>query len=139
LAVPQTGSLLAGLGLAALVGGMLFFGAIMAPLVFTKLPPDIAGPFIRAAFPRYYAFIIVSAAIGAFGFLLRGQAISAIALILIVLLTSWLWFWLIPHLNALREAGNSAGFDRGHRLSVWLNAVELIMALILLGRFALRV
>ena len=134
----QTGNILAGLGLAALVGGMLFFGAIMAPLVFTKLPPDVAGPFIRAAFPRYYAFIIVSGGIGAFGFLLRGQAVSAIALLLIVLLTFWLWFWLIPHLNALREAGNMAGFDRGHRISVWLNAVELIVALILLGRFALR-
>ncbi len=134
----QTGSLLAGLGLAALAGGMVFFGAIMAPLVFTKLPPDIAGPFIRAAFPRYYAFIIVSAAIGAFGFLLRGQAISAIALMLIVLLTCWLWFWLIPHLNALRDAGNTIAFDRGHRLSVWLNAVELLTALVVLGRFALR-
>ncbi len=134
----QTGNILAGLGLAALVGGMLFFGAIMAPLVFTKLPPDIAGPFIRAAFPRYYAFIIASAGIGALGFLLRGQAVSGIALILILLLTCWLWFWLIPHLNALRDAGNSAGFDRGHRLSVWLNGVELITALVILGRFSLR-
>jgi hypothetical protein len=124
--------------LAALVGGMLFFGAVMAPLVFTKLPPDIAGPFIRTAFPRYYAFIIVSAVIGALGLLLRGQGISAIVLLLIVVLTFWLWFWLIPHLNALRDAGNTAGFNRGHRLSVWLNAVELITALVLLGRFALK-
>jgi hypothetical protein len=124
--------------LAALVGGMLFFGAIMAPLVFTKLPADVAGPFIRSVFPRYYTFIIVSAAVGGFGFLLRGQAVSAIALILIVLLTSLLWFWLIPHLDALRDAGNTIAFDRGHRLSVWLNGVELITALIVLGRFALR-
>jgi hypothetical protein len=136
--VLPAGSLLTGLGLAALVGGMLFFGAVMAPLVFTKLPPDIAGPFIRTAFPRYYAFIIASAGIGAVGFFVRGQTSAAIALLLIVLLTFWLWFWLIPHLNALRDAGNTAGFNRGHRLSVWLNAVELITALVLLGRFALR-
>jgi hypothetical protein len=38
----------------------------------------------------------------------------------------------------LRDAGNSAGFDRGHRLSVWLNGVELITALVILGRFSLR-
>lgn len=136
--MPQTGDILAGLGLAALVGGMLFFGAVMAPLVFTKLPAEVAGPFIRAAFPRYYAFIIVSAALSGFGFLLRGQAFSAIALILIVVLTFWLWFWLIPHLNALREAGNTAGFDRGHRLSVWLNAVELIAALAIFIHFTVR-
>jgi hypothetical protein len=126
------------MGLAALVGGMLFFGAIMAPLVFTKLAPDVAGPFIRAAFPRYYAFIIVSAGLGAGGFLLRGEAVSTIALALIVLLTCWLWFWLIPHLNALRDAGNDAGFARGHRLSVWLNGAELIAALAVLLRFTIR-
>jgi len=136
--VLQTGDILAGLGLAALVGGMLFFGAIMAPLVFTKLPPDVAGPFIRAAFPRYYAFIIVSAGLGAGGFLLRGQKASAIALLVIVLLTFWLWFWLIPHLNALRDAGNNAGFNRGHRLSVWLNGGELLAALVVLFRFTMR-
>ena len=37
------GNILVALGLAALVGGMLFFGAVMAPLVFTKLPADVAG------------------------------------------------------------------------------------------------
>lgn len=134
----QTGNVVAALGLSALVGGMLFFGAIMAPLVFTQLPPDVAGPFIRAAFPRYYAFVTVSAVIAGFGLLLRGQSVSAIALFLVGLVTLWLWFFLIPHLNALRLAGNSAGFDRGHRLSVWVNGVELVTGIVVLVRLALR-
>ena len=134
----QTGNIVAVLGLAALVGGMLFFGVIMAPLVFTKLPPDAAGPFIRAAFPRYYAFIVVSSLIAVLGLSLRGAPVSAIALFLVAGLTLWLWFWLIPHLNALREAGNTIGFSRGHRLSVWLNGVELITAVAVLIRFATR-
>jgi hypothetical protein len=45
---------------------------------------------------------------------------------------------LIPYLNALREAGNTIGFSRGHRLSVWLNGVELITAVAVLIRFATR-
>ena len=130
--------MIAALGLSALVGGMLFFGAIMAPLVFTQLPPDVAGPFIRAAFPRYYAFVAVSSVIAGFGLLLRGQSLSAIALFLVGLVTLWLWFWLIPHLNALREAGDSAGFDRGHRLSVWVNGVELVTGIVVLVRLAIR-
>ena len=134
----QTGNVIAALGLSALVGGMLFFGAIMAPLVFTQLPPDVAGPFIRAAFPRYYAFVAVSSVIAGFGLLLRGQSLSAIALFLVGLVTLWLWFWLIPHLNALREAGDSAGFDRGHRLSVWVNGVELVTGIVVLVRLAIR-
>ena len=134
----QTGNVIAALGLSALVGGMLFFGAIMAPLVFTQLPPDVAGPFIRAAFPRYYAFVAASSVIAGFGLLLRGQSLSAIALFLVGLVTLWLWFWLIPHLNALREAGDSAGFDRGHRLSVWVNGVELVTGIVVLVRLAIR-
>ena len=130
------GNICAALGLAALVGGMLFFGAIMAPLVFTKLPPEIAGPFIRAAFPRYYAFMVVSAAIGVIGFALRRQVVPAVVLALVVLVTLWLWFWLIPYLNGVRDAGNNVAFARGHRLSVWVNGVELLAALWLLVRAA---
>jgi hypothetical protein len=133
----RTGSIFAALGLSALVGGMLFFGAIVAPLVFTKLPPDTAGTFIRAIFPRYYAFIVVSSGIAAAGFLLRGQTVSGLVLLAVLVVTCWLWFWLIPHLNALRDAGNTSGFDRGHRLSVWINFAELVAALWLLVRSAL--
>jgi hypothetical protein len=130
------GNVLAVIGLSALVGGMVFFGAIMAPLVFTKLPPDVSGPFIRAAFPRYYGFVIASAALGALGLFLRRQLISASLLLVIVVATLWAWLWLIPHLNALREAGNMAAFDRGHKLSTWLNGAALMTALWLLVRFA---
>ena len=130
------GNVLTALGLAALVGGMLFFGAVMAPLVFTKLQPDIAGPFIRAAFPRYYAFIIGAALLGGVGFWLRGQAVSTIALLLVAAVTIWLWVWFLPHLNALRDAGDMAAFSRGHRFSVWVNGAELVTALWLLIRTA---
>ncbi len=134
----NTGNIIALLGVAALLGGMLFFGAIMAPLVFTKLPPEVAGAFIRVTFPRYYAFIIAASFVGALGFGLRGQAVPAVALLIVAGVTCWLWFWLIPHLNALRDAGNDAAFARGHRLSVWINGAELLTALWLLVRLALR-
>ena len=44
-------TLLAGLALALTWGGMTFFSAVMAPLVFTKLPLETAGAFIREVFP----------------------------------------------------------------------------------------
>jgi hypothetical protein len=47
----------AGLTLALAFGGMTFFSAVMAPLVFTKLPFDTAGAFIRQVFPWYYLTI----------------------------------------------------------------------------------
>ena len=136
--ITQSGRILSVLGLAALVGGMLFFGAIMAPLVFTKLPPEVIGPFIRATFPRYYAFMVCTSLLGALGFGLRGRWLPMLVLLALAGVTLFLWFWLIPLLNALREAGNMAGFARGHRFSVWVNGAQLLTALWLLLRAALN-
>jgi hypothetical protein len=118
---------------------MLFFGAVIAPLVFTKLPADVSGPFIRSVFPWYYGFVAASASLAALGYLLRGQPISMIVMLLVLAAVLWAWFWLIPYLNAVRDAGNMAAFDRGHSFSTWLNGAELIAALWLLVRAALAI
>jgi len=132
----QAGNVVAVLGLALLVGGMVFFGVIMAPLVFTKLPPDVAGRFIRAAFPWYYAFVTVAAVLAAAGLLVRGAPGSAVALGLVAVVTVWLWFWWLPHLEAMRLAGDTVGFGRGHRFSVWVNGAELVVGIVVLLRVA---
>jgi hypothetical protein len=128
------GNVLAGLGLAALVGGMLFFAAILTPLVFTQLPPDVSGPFIRTVFPRYYAYIVICASVAALGYLVRGQVVTAVVLAVIVAVTLWLWLWLIPQLNAWRDAGNMLNFGRGHQLSVIVNGAEFVAACWMLVR-----
>lgn len=134
-----TGNILVLLGLSALVGGMLFFGAVMAPLVFTKLAPDVAGPFIRAVFPFYYGFVGASAAVAALGYFLRGQKISGFVMLLVLAAVLWAWLWLIPYLNTVRQAGDMAAFGRGHEFSTWLNGAELLAALWLLVRAALAI
>ncbi|MBU6357619.1 MAG: DUF4149 domain-containing protein [Rhodospirillales bacterium] len=130
------GSFLAVMALAALFGGMLFFGAVMTPLVFSKLPPDVAGPFIRAAFPRYYLFITVTSALAAIGLLIRGNPWYALLAVIVTGITLWLWLEWMPHLNAVRDAGNQVDFQRGHRLSVWVNAVQFVIVFALLAGLA---
>jgi hypothetical protein len=134
--VSAAGKILAVLGLAVLAGGMVFFAAVMAPLVFMQLPPGVAGPFMRAVFPWYYFYCAMSAGVAALGFLLRGQRVSAIVMLAVVAAVLWAWFWLIPELDAMRAAGDTAGFDRGHTLSVWFNGAEFLAALWLLVRTA---
>ncbi len=121
-------------GLAVLVGGMVFFAAVMAPLVFTRLPASVGDPFIRAVFPFYYLYCAVSAGVAAVGFLLLRQRVAAAVMLVIVAAVLWAWFWLIPELDAMRAAGNVAGFDRGHSESVWLNCAALLAAGFLLVR-----
>jgi len=133
----RAGTICATLGLALLVGGMIFFGAIVAPLVFTQLPIEVAGPFIRLIFPWYYGFIASAALLAMFGFSARRQRISAAILCAVLIAVLWAWLWLIPHLNAWREAGQMARFATGHKISTWLNAAELIAAIWLLLRLVL--
>jgi hypothetical protein len=133
----RAGTICATLGLALLVGGMVFFGAIVAPLVFTQLPIEVAGPFIHLIFPWYYGFIASAALLAMFGFSARRQRISAAILCAVLIAVLWAWLWLIPHLNAWREAGQTARFATGHKISTWLNAAELIAAIWLLLRLVL--
>jgi hypothetical protein len=128
------GGVIAVLGLAALGGGMLFFGAVMAPLVFLHLPLDVAGPFIRTAFPWYYGFCAGSAGVVAVGFLLRKEWLTLLVPLAMIGVTGWLWQDQLPALDALRAAGDTAGFAKAHRLAVWLNGGELAAAAMLLVR-----
>lgn len=122
--------------LAALFGGMLFFATIMAPLVFGALPPHIADKFIRATFPRYYLYVVITSAITASGLALRGNPRSAIAALFITAVSLFLWLDWIPYINALHQAGKIAAFNRAHRISVYAYGVQFVIATSLILRLA---
>ncbi len=128
---------------ACLLGGMVFFGAIMAPLVFTKLDGATAGRFIRATFPRYYLYVAAASALGAAGLIWQDRA-SGLALAVVTALTIWLRQGLMPLLNRLRDAGlggdATAGsrFDRLHRVSVIVNAVQIVAVLAVIVRVGME-
>jgi len=121
--------------LAALLGGMLLFSALLAPLVFTQLPAEVAGRFIRAVFPWYYLWVAGFAALAAAGLAVDGRGAQAIGLAVAVALSAaWTRWRLMPSINALRDrqlAGDAAAgqaFERRHRLSVAINALQLLAA-----------
>jgi hypothetical protein len=129
----QAGLIVGVLGLANLIGGMTFFGAIMAPLVFTRLPAEHAARLIRATFPRYYLFLLATSAVAALGFALVSTC-AFVVMAAVALISAWLRFGLMPRINALRDAelaGDAeagAAFARAHRLSVAVNQAQLVVA-----------
>jgi len=131
-----TGRILSSLGVAALFGGMVFFGAILAPLVFIKLPEPVAGDFIRATFPWYYGYMLLTAAISGIGFLLLRRRIEQYVMLAVFLVTAALWAVWLPYLEVLRLAGETAQFDAGHTISVWVNGAQLLAVLFVLIRIA---
>ena len=44
---------------------LAFFAAVVAPVTFTRLPPEMAGRFVRGLFPVYYLWVLGTSAAGA--------------------------------------------------------------------------
>jgi hypothetical protein len=117
--------------LAVLFGGMVAFSFLFAPLVFVKLPGDVAGGFIRAVFPWYYLFVLGVAALAAA--LLAVEAPVASGVMAAVAAGGVVAREvLMPAINRHRdrqmagETGAARRFDRLHRSSVVLNFAQMI-------------
>ena len=115
---------------AATLGAMLFFAAGVAPTVFLALPEEHAGTFLRRLFPRYYLALIIGSGLAGILYLQSQLWAGGICLI-ITLSTLWVRQYLVPRINALRDAelaGNEAAgsdFARLHKLSVIINMFQL--------------
>lgn len=123
------------------LGGMVFFAAVVAPMVFARLPFAVAGPFIRQVFPAYYLWVLALSAAAAVALFPLGKVPAGI-----MAASAGMAFWLrqvlMPRINALSDraqAGDAAaktGFDRAHRLSVIANVLQMLAAGAVLAMFA---
>lgn len=127
---------------AALLGGMVFFAALVAPLVFRVLPAEPGGRFVRALFPRYYLWVLGCSAAAAVALFPLSKP-DAGMMAAVAGLAFWLRQVLMPRINALSDlakAGDGAaqrGFDRAHKLSVVANLLQMVAAAVVLGGFVI--
>jgi len=118
---------------AVLLGGMVFFSAAFAPLVFMKLPGETAGRFIRQVFPVYYS---AGAAMALFAAVVSFSSLPGLVLTIVGVAFLVARFWLMPEINRQRDlglAGDDAAmdrFERLHRASVVLNALQILGVLV---------
>ncbi len=138
------------IALTAWVGAILFFSFGVAPIIFRVLGAEAAARFVRALFPRYYAWGVGATAIALPALIcgplaypeLRGPGVGIQAALIGLGLVIMLYCGnsLTPAINAARDAGPSEAeqFDRLHHRSVRLNGVALLLGLILLVGFAIR-
>ena len=136
--------------LTSLVGSILFFSFGVAPIIFNVLGAESGGKFVRALFPRYYAWGVICCAValpalvcGPLSFPeLRGPMVGVQAGLIALCLGTLLYCGntLTPLINAARDEGpaSAARFDRLHKRSVRLNGVVLLLGLALLVGFAVR-
>ena len=110
------------------LGIMLFFSFILAPMIFKVLPPDNAGVFIRAIFPYYYLINLLILGLVSGFYIFYETFIFDFYLILVsALLFFFNLVYLMPKINKLKDERNEKAFKISHFISVVINFVQLIM------------
>ncbi len=118
---------------AMILGIMLFFSFVIAPVVFTTLDEDNARKFIRRIFPFYYkvnlgiSFVILLV----FVFLSK-LGVDFYLILAISLLFAISNYLLMPLINKYRDEKQDQKFKYSHYISVVINFVQIIFLILLL-------
>ena len=118
---------LAVLTTALLFGGMALYSFGFAAFVFTALPPDVAGATLRRAFPAFYLFVFLAAAI-ATGLLWPLDAVASGLMAAIAITTVPSRQLLMPAINAATDRGLRNRFQWLHALSVLVTLAHILAA-----------
>ena len=116
-----------------ILGIMLFFSFVIAPVVFTTLDEENARKFIRRIFPFYYNVNLGISLIVLVIFLLLSKfAIDFYLILAITLLFATSNYLLMPLINKYRDEKQDKKFKYSHFMSVIINFIQMIFLVILL-------
>lgn len=125
---------LALLATALLFGGMVLYSFGFAAFLFTALPANVAGPAIRRAFPYFYLFVMICAAIAA-GLVWSHDRFATGLLGLILVTTIPTRQILMPAINQATDAGAKSRFKWLHGLSVAITLGHIRLTGLVMTRF----
>ena len=118
---------------AMILGIMLFFSFVIAPVVFTTLDEDSARKFIRRIFPFYYNVnLAISFVVLLTFFFLSKLGVDFYLILLITILFAISNYLLMPLINKYRDEKQDKKFKYSHFISVVINFVQMICLVFLL-------
>jgi len=122
--------------IAIILGIMLFFSFVIAPVVFTTLNEENARRFIRRIFPFYYNVNLGISLIVLFLFVFLGNFqfdfYSILAIAILFAISNYL---LMPLINKFKDENNNKKFKFLHLLSVIFNFIQILLLLLILFRY----
>jgi len=119
--------------IAMILGIMLFFSFVIAPVVFTTLDEDNARKFIRRIFPFYYNVNLAISFIVLLVFLFLSKlGVDFYLILLITSLFATSNYLLMPLINKYRDEKQDKKFKYSHFISVVINFVQMICLVFLL-------
>ena len=110
-----------------ILGIMLFFSFVIAPVVFTTLDENNARKFIRRIFPFYYNVNLGVSFIVLITFILSSNiGVDFYIILVITVLFATSNYLLMPLINKYRDEKHEKKFKYSHFLSVLINFVQMI-------------
>ena len=116
-----------------ILGIMLFFSFVIAPVVFTTLDEENARKFIRRIFPFYYNVNLGICVLILLIFLIISNiGIDFYILLVIAILFAFSNYILMPLINKFRDEKQDKKFKYSHFISVIINFIQMIFLVFLL-------
>tara|TARA_A100001015_G_scaffold307421_1_gene403302 strand:- start:1070 stop:1459 length:390 start_codon:yes stop_codon:yes gene_type:complete len=115
------------------LGVMLFFSFVLAPMIFKVLPPDNASVFVRAIFPYYYLLnLLILGIISSFYIYYKTFVLDFYLILTSALLFFFNLIYLMPKINKYKDQQNEKAFKISHFISAVINFMQLIALSIVL-------
>ena len=117
----------------AVLGIMVFFSFVVAPVTFTTLNEENARKFIRKIFPFYYTVNLALSSLATVIFvILKSYNLNFYLFLSVSILFAVSNYILMPLINKYRDQKKDKHFKYSHFLSVLINFVQILLVLIIL-------
>ena len=119
-----------------ILGIMLFFSFVVAPVVFTTLDEENARKFIRKIFPYYYNVNLgISLLVLLILFFTSNFEIKFYLILIVAILFAISNYLLMPMINKFRDENQGKKFKYSHSISVIFNFIQILILVIILFRY----
>ena len=116
-----------------ILGIMLFFSFVVAPVTFTTLNEENARKFIRKIFPYYYTVnLVISILVLICFIILKIFSLDFYLILSVAALFAVSNFILMPLINKYRDEKQDNKFKYSHFISVVINFIQMIFLVIIL-------
>ena len=119
-----------------ILGIMLFFSFVVAPVVFTTLDEENARKFIRRIFPYYYnvnlgiSLLVLLILLFTSNFEIKFYLILVVAILFAI--SNYL---LMPMINKFRDENQDKKFKYSHLTSVIFNFIQILILVVIMLRY----
>ena len=116
-----------------ILGVMLFFSFVVAPVTFTSLNEENARIFIRKIFPYYYTVNLVVSLLVLLSFIyLKIYSVDFYLILSITILFAISNYILMPLINNYRDNKQDRKFKYSHFISVVINFIQILFLIFIL-------